>query len=45
MANRQLSDELESRLRRVFLPDEGGDIVSWLEANIKQIPFSPMPAG
>jgi phage terminase large subunit GpA-like protein len=45
MANVKLADELESRLRRVFKPDEGGDVVSWLEANIKQIPFSPMPAG
>ena len=32
-------------MRRVFKPDEGGDIVSWLEENIRSIPFSPMPAG
>ena len=45
MTKLKLSDELESRLRKVFLPDEGGDIVDWLEKNIRQIPFSPMPAG
>jgi ABC-type histidine transport system ATPase subunit len=27
MANAKLADELESRLRKVFLPDEGGDVV------------------
>jgi phage terminase large subunit GpA-like protein len=40
-----LIDNLEARMRRVFKPDEGGDIVSWLENNIRSIPFSPMPAG
>lgn len=38
-------DRFEKRLRDVWRPDEGGDIVKWLEENIKQIPFSPMPAG
>lgn len=38
-------ERFEKRLRGVFQPDEGGDIVKWLQDNIKQIPFSPMPAG
>lgn len=41
----KIVDDLEAKLRRAFKPDEGGDIVSWLEENIRQIPFSPMPAG
>jgi len=40
-----IGDKLEARLRRVFRPDDGGDIVAWLQANIRQIPFSPMPSG
>ena len=40
-----IGDKLEARLRKVFRPDEGGDIVSWLQDNIRQIPFSPMPSG
>lgn len=40
-----IADQLEARIRKVFKPDEGGDIVAWLEANIRQIPFSPMPSG
>ena len=40
-----IADGLEDRLRKVFKPDDGSDIVTWLEENIKQIPFSPMPAG
>ena len=40
-----IADQLEARIRRVFRPDEGGDIVKWLEENIRQIPFSPMPYG
>lgn len=40
-----IADQLEARIRKVFRPDEGGDIVSWLEENIRQIPFSPMPSG
>ena len=40
-----IADQLEARIRKVFRPDEGGDIVSWLESNIRQIPFSPMPSG
>lgn len=35
----------ERRLRAVWKPDDGGDIVDWLEENIKSIPFSPMPSG
>jgi hypothetical protein len=38
-------DRFEKKLRGVFQPDDGGDIVTWLRDNIKQIPFSPMPAG
>ena len=38
-------DSVEDRMRRVFKPDDGGDIVKWLEDNVKQIPFSPMPSG
>lgn len=41
----EIADRFEAKIRRVFAPDEGGDIVSWLEANIRQIPFSPMPSG
>lgn len=40
-----IADQLEARIRKVFRPDEGGDIVKWLEENIRQIPFSPMPSG
>lgn len=40
-----IGDKLEARLRKVFRPDDGGDIVAWLQANIRQIPFSPMPSG
>ena len=40
-----IADRLEARIRKVFRPDEGGDIVAWLEENIRQIPFSPMPSG
>lgn len=38
-------DRFEKALRGVWKPDTGGDIVDWLQDNIKQIPFSPMPAG
>lgn len=38
-------DALEGRMRSVFRPDDGGDIVKWLEENVRQIPFSPMPSG
>lgn len=38
-------ERLEARLRRIFRPDDEGDIVDWLVANVKQIPFSPMPSG
>lgn len=38
-------DRFEKRLRDLWRPDEGGDVVGWLEENIKQIPFSPMPQG
>ena len=38
-------DRFEDRLRKIWKPDDGGDIVAWLEQNISQIPFSPMPAG
>lgn len=41
----EVLENLEARLRRGFKPDDGGDIVKWLEDNIKQIPFSPMPSG
>ena len=41
----KIADELEYKLRQVFKPDDGTDIVTWLEENVKQIPFSPMPAG
>jgi phage terminase large subunit GpA-like protein len=44
-ADLQPIERFEKRLRGVFQPDEGGDIVQWLQDNIKQIPFSPMPAG
>lgn len=40
-----VADRLEARLRRIFKPDEGGDIVAWLQENVRQIPFSPMPSG
>lgn len=40
-----VADRLEARLRRVFQPDDGGDIISWLTKNVRQIPFSPMPSG
>ena len=40
-----IGDKLEARLRKVFRPDDGGDIVVWLQNNIRQIPFSPMPSG
>ncbi len=41
----QIADRLEARIRKVFRPDDGGDIVTWLQENIRQIPFSPMPSG
>jgi phage terminase large subunit GpA-like protein len=41
----KIGDRLEAKLRKVFRPDDGGDIVKWLEDNIRQIPFSPMPSG
>lgn len=40
-----LADRFEARLRAVFRPDDGGDIVKWLVDNVRQIPFSPMPSG
>ena len=40
-----VADKFENKLRNIFKPDEGGDIVDWLEANINQIPYSPMPSG
>jgi len=40
-----LADRFEAKIRRVFRPDDGGDIVDWLQENIRQIPFSPMPSG
>ena len=43
--SKAVADKLEARLRRVFQPDDGGDIVSWLQKNVRQIPFSPMPSG
>jgi phage terminase large subunit GpA-like protein len=45
MRDLQPIDRFEFKLRRIFQPDDGGDIVEWLRNNIKQIPFSPMPAG
>ncbi|CAB5217800.1 Bacteriophage lambda, GpA [uncultured Caudovirales phage] len=33
----------EDRLRKILSPDPDGDIVTWLEKNIKTIPYSPMP--
>lgn len=41
----QIGDRLEAKLRKVWRPDDGGDIVQWLMDNIRQIPFSPMPSG
>ena len=38
-------NRFEYRLRCVWKPDDGEDIVTWLESNIKSIPFSPMPSG
>jgi phage terminase large subunit GpA-like protein len=43
--SKQVANKLEARLRRVFKPDDGGDIIDWLQKNVKQIPFSPMPSG
>jgi phage terminase large subunit GpA-like protein len=43
--SKRVADRLEARLRKVFQPDEGGDIIDWLQKNVKQIPFSPMPSG
>jgi phage terminase large subunit GpA-like protein len=40
-----LADKLEAKIRKAFRPDEGGDIVAWLEKEVRQIPFSPMPSG
>lgn len=45
IAKQAIGDKLEAKLRRIFKPDEGGDIVAWLQENIRQIPFSPMPSG
>lgn len=33
----------EARARAILRPDDGEDIVSWLEANVKSIPYSPTP--
>ena len=41
----QVVNRIENKLRSIFKPDDGEDIVEWLVKNIKQIPFSPMPAG
>ena len=40
-----VADKLENKLRGIFKPDDGGDIIEWLENNISQIPYSPMPSG
>lgn len=40
-----IGHKLEAKLRRIFKPDDEGDIVDWLQENIRQIPFSPMPSG
>lgn len=45
MSDLSVGDKLEARLRRIFKPDDEGDIVEWLQTNIRQIPFSPMPSG
>ena len=39
--SQQLKD-FEARLRSVFVPDEGVDVVEWLQRNVKSIPYSPV---
>lgn len=36
-------NKFESELRAVMAPDDGLDIVDWLEKNVRSIPYSPMP--
>ena len=33
----------EKALRSILAPDPEGDIIEWLEKNVKNIPYSPMP--
>lgn len=35
--------DFEKSLRSYFAPDEDGDIVDWLEKNVKSVPYSPDP--
>lgn len=37
------ADVFESHIRAMMAPDPEGDIVEWLEANVREVPGSPQP--
>ena len=36
-------DTFEAHIRAMMTPDPEGDIVAWLEANVREVPGSPQP--
>ena len=36
-------DTFEAHIRAMMTPDPEGDIVQWLEANVREVPGSPQP--
>ena len=36
-------NQFEEALRSLLAPDPDGDIIDWLEKNVKNVPYSPQP--
>lgn len=41
--SQQTADQFEQALRSMLAPDPDGDIIEWLEKNVKNVPYSPQP--
>lgn len=43
MKSNPAENQFENALRSLLAPDPDGDIIDWLEKNIKNVPYSPQP--
>jgi len=43
MKSRPTEKQFEDALRSLLAPDPDGDIIDWLEKNVKNVPYSPQP--